>query len=541
MQRFRSPETVIGRFVVRRTVRSATFIALIFAAFVAAKAEGYISAFPSLQSREALSASFASNIGLKALLGAPHQLQTVAGFAVWNTFIIMVMIGAIWAYLTATRLFRGEEESGRWEILLSGLTTARRGAANTLVGLAASLSVLFFVTAATFVAIGSIDKIHFGASSAIYFALATTLAAVLFAGVGALASQFMPTRARAAGLSTGIFGLFFLLRAGGDITSAHWLLYFSPLGWIELLQPLANSQPPWLIPIITLIAVLATATIWLAGRRDLGASIIPDHDTAKPHLTLLHGFFTMSLRQTRGTTIAWLAGVAGLAVFFGLLTKTAAQAISDSLTAQNLVSHLTQASQKLLGAQTFLGIIFFFLTTVIMAYAASAISTMREDEAQGYLDNFLVRPVGRLHWLAGRLTIIVVTIALAGLIASSVVWVCMNVIGIEVTWHDLLMAGLNTFAPAAFVLGIGVATMGLLPRHTALIAYGVVGWSFLVQMLSSGLNLNHWLLDLSIFHHVAFAPAVDPTWGTNLRLVIMGLILALIGALAFEHRDLVNE
>jgi len=534
-------DTVIRRFTVRRTVRSATFIALIFAAFVAAKSEGYISAFPSLQSREALAASFASNVGLKALLGAPHQLVSVAGFAVWNTFIIMTMIGSIWAYLTATRLFRGEEDAGRWEIMLSGPTTARRGAANTLFGLTASLCVLFIVTAATFIAIGSLDKIDFGASAAAYFALATTLAAVLFATIGGLASQFMPTRARAAGLCTVLLGLFFLLRAGGDITSAHWLLYVSPLGWIELLQPLSASQPLWLLPILVLIVVLATATIWLAGRRDLGASLFADHDTSRPHLTLLRSAFTMSLRQVRGTTIAWLAGVAGLAIFFGLLTKTAAQAINDSLTAQHLVAHLTKDGQQTLGAQTFLGIIFFFLATVIMAYAASAITAMREDEAQGYLDNFLVRPVSRLGWLAGRVMITVVVIALAGLIASAVVWLCMNVIGIDVTWHNLLMAGLNTFAPAILVLGIGVAAMGLLPRHTALVAYGVVGWSFLVQMLSSGLNLNHWMLDLSIFHHLALAPAVDPTWGTNLRLVIMGVVLALIGALIFNRRDLANE
>jgi ABC-2 type transport system permease protein len=117
----------------------------------------------------------------------------------------------------------------------------------------------------------------------------------------------------------------------------------------------------------------------------------------------------------------------------------------------------------------------------------------------------------------------------------------MQVIGVSVTWHTLLLAGFNMIAPTLLILGIGVFAMGVLPRLTGFITFGIIAWSFLIQMLTSGLNLNHWLLDSSIFSHVAFAPAVDPNWHTSWMLVVIGLILTAIGALVFNRRDLATE
>ena len=44
--------------------------------------------------------------------------------------MILSVIGGVWALLTATRLLRGEEEEGRWELLLTGQTTRLRAAAS---------------------------------------------------------------------------------------------------------------------------------------------------------------------------------------------------------------------------------------------------------------------------------------------------------------------------------------------------------------------------------------------------------------------------
>ena len=46
------------------------------------------------------------------------------------------MLGAVWALLVATRLTRGEEDAGRWELLLAGGTTRGRALSLVMAGLA---------------------------------------------------------------------------------------------------------------------------------------------------------------------------------------------------------------------------------------------------------------------------------------------------------------------------------------------------------------------------------------------------------------------
>ncbi len=537
---FKSPKTVIARFVARRTMRVAAFWALAFGATVASKAIGYVGAYPTPLERARLTATLGNNVGINALLGTPHGLTSVGGFTVWSTLSVMVIIGAIWAFLLATKTFRGEEESGRWELLLSGQTTARRAACNALAGLGSSLLVLYAVTAAAFILIGRVHNIDFGVQAALFFALVAVTAAAEFMAVGALASQLMPTRSRAAELSAAVFGVCFLVRAMADTTSAHWLLNITPLGWIEKAQPLYHSQAIWMLPAIGLVLVLSALTVYLAGKRDLEAAIFADKDTAPPHLGLLKGPFSAAVRLTRNASLGWLAAIGVFAAFYGLLTKSAAQLFNNSVSLQHTLNRLAHSSQTI-GATTFLGVIFFILMTIIMGYAASAINAVREDEAKGYLDNLLVGPVSRQRWLLGRAVIIVVVTLLLCLVSGLGAWLGETSQHAGVSLHVLILAGFNIAAAPLFILGLGICAMGAVPRFTSLVVYGVVAWSFLIQMISSGLNLNHWLLDTSLMHQVALAPATDAAWGTNAVLVGIGLGLGLIGALLFNRRDLAAE
>ena len=54
------------------------------------------------------------------------QLQTVAGFTVFKISMTLMLLGAVWGLLTSTRLLRGEEDNGRWELLLAGPDHPRR-------------------------------------------------------------------------------------------------------------------------------------------------------------------------------------------------------------------------------------------------------------------------------------------------------------------------------------------------------------------------------------------------------------------------------
>jgi len=538
---YRSPGTVAGRFVARRSLRSAVFWAFIFGVYTAQKTGAYASVYPTAAARAKIAADFGNNIGLNALLGQPHHLETILGYSAWATTGVVTIIGGIWAFLLATKYFRGEEDAGRAEILQTGQTTARGTALNILGGLGAALLTLYVITAVLFIAVGRIHSINFGTQNALFFALASVAAAVFFMAVGALASQLMPTRSRASSLAAVVFGICFLIRAMADSTNMHWLLNITPLGWIEKLQPLTGSQPMWLLPIFATSALLSGLTIWLAGRRDLGESIISDHDSAEAHTGLLNAPLPAAFRLTRGATIGWLAGTVLIGAFYGLMTKAAAQAFAQASSFQTALNRLEQASAQLTASKLYLGIVFLILTALIMSYVASAIGHVREDEAQGYIDNFLVRPVSRLRWLRGRVLLIAVISILACVLGGLSTWIGQIAQSSGVGFHDLLLASLNMAAPAILTLGIGVLALALVPRLTTVITYGVIGWSFIIFMVSSGAHINHWLLDTSILHQMALAPAVSPDWGTNLNMALLGILLAFIGSRIFNRRDLQVE
>ena len=249
-KQFGHSKTVIARFVTKRSLRSTTVWAFIFGAYAASKVIGYTKAYPDAAARVHFAHSLGANTGMAALLGTPHNLGTVSGYANWNTLGVLTLIGGVWAFLLATKYFRGEEESGRSELLLTGQTTARQAATSTLLGLSVDLAVFYMVVAVVFIAIGKYHGVGYGTQNALFFALATVSGAAVFLAVGAFTSQLMPTRTRASTTAAGIFAVSFILRAVADTTSERWLLNLTPLGWIEKLQPLVGSQPIWLLPIL---------------------------------------------------------------------------------------------------------------------------------------------------------------------------------------------------------------------------------------------------------------------------------------------------
>ena len=87
--------------------------------------------------------------------------------------------------------------------------------------------------------------------------------------------------------------------------------------------------------------------------------------------------------------------------------------------------------------------------------------------------------------------------------------------------------------PAILILGFGVLVFGVRPRLTSIAVYGVLGWSLLLVIVGGIGAINHWVLDTSVFHHMASAPAVHPNWEANGIMIAIGVAGALVGGYAF--------
>lgn len=539
---FRSPKTVVARFVAKRTLKSAVLWAFIFGLYAVSKTVGFVKAYKTPQAREALTHSLSNNPGINALIGTPHDIGTINGYANWVVLGTITLIAGVWALLLATKYFRGDEEAGRTELLLTGRTTQRQATINTFLGLSVSLVLMYAITAVIFIGIGRVQGVGYNTQNALFFALASVCSAALFISIGALTSQLMPTRTRASTIGAVLFGLSFILRAIADSTSARWLLTVTPLGWVERLQPLIGSRPIWLLPIFGTTLVCILATVWIAGRRDIGESVFVDHDTAKPRTKLLNAPTGVAFRLTRMSMAGWLLSVFAMAVLYGSLTKTIVQAIEGAQTKNihKALNKITQSSHVSL-ATIFLGAMFLIMMAVVMSHVASAAGKVRDEEAQGYVDNFLVQPISRLQWLRGRVLLVAAFSLVMCLGTSLGFWVGVATQHMGIPIHLLLEAGVNMAAPVLFTLGASILALGFIPRLTTVIAYSVLGWSFMITLIASGTNISHWVLDTSVLHQVTLAPAANPNWTVDAWLVGIGLLLCLLGMWRFNNRDLQSE
>ncbi|MFD8249757.1 hypothetical protein ACFV2O_31700, partial [Nocardia sp. NPDC059691] len=287
-----------------------------------------------------------------------------------------------------------------------------------------------------------------------------------------------------------------------------------------------------LLAVAATTAALLTATVWLAGRRDLGAGLLPAHDTAPAHVRLLTGPLGLAVRLESVSALGWAGGLALGGFLVGLIARGSADIWA------NQTGGLFVALIGARGGAIFLGICFLIMALLVAMAAAGHAAATREQEADGYLDHLLARPVDRRSWLAGRVAASALTLTALGIIAGLTTWAGTLLTGGAQSVSTLLAAGINLIPVGILVLGIGTLTHAIAPRLTTTVSYGVVAWSFLLEVIGASLGLSPWLLDLSILHHLTRAPAEPVNWTTAVVLTTLGAATAGVGILAFARRDI---
>jgi len=531
----RSPGTVVLRRTARRAVRSGALWGYVFGAFVASTAWSYSSIYRTRSQRDALAAAFGSNRATIALFGPAPMLQTEAGFTILKTFLTLTILGAIWGLLASTRLLRGEEDAGRWELLVTGVTSRGRATAQAVGGLVAGVSVLWVVTAVLIVVAGQWSRIAIAPGAGLFFATALVSGALLFMAIGALTSQLGATRRRAAGYAGVVLGASYALRMVADSgTGLHALIWLSPLGWVESLQPLTSPRPWPLVPIVVTTVVLGALAVRLAVTRDIGSSTIPDRDRAEPRLSLLGGQAGLSVRLDRPTVVAWAAAVGLSGLLVGFVAHAAAGSISGS-SVRDVLSRLGATGS---GTTDFLAVDFLLVAILLGFVAAGLVAAARSEELDGRLDPLLSRPVSRARWLGARVVVVAVALVACGVVAGVATLVGAVSGGATVDAASVVGAGLTAVPPAVCVLGIGSLAYGIAPRAAGFVVYGIVTWSVLIDVVGGIGALDHWVADTSVFHQMAGVPAAPPNWPAMGCLVLVGVTGSVAGCLSLSRRDL---
>ncbi|MFD3675478.1 hypothetical protein [Streptomyces sp. NPDC058613] len=227
----RSAGWAVTSLALRQTRRGALVVTGLVAGMSAVAVAAYPSTVKDPADAVALEA-LAANPAIRTLFGEPVALDDAGGFAVWRTGTALAVVLAVWALLAATRITRGEEDAGRWDVLLAGRVPVTTVVVRHLAVLVAASLVTGSAAFAGLVAAGAT-----GGGAAVHGA-GLALCGMFFTAVGAMTAQVFATRSSASGAAVAVLGISMLLRMVGDgVAALGWLRWLSPLGLLALTRP----------------------------------------------------------------------------------------------------------------------------------------------------------------------------------------------------------------------------------------------------------------------------------------------------------------
>ncbi len=419
---------------------------------------------------------------------------------------------------------RREEEAGRLEAILGG-RVARH--VPVLAGLIVA-SAAIIVTAVAF----ALGLIACGVPATRSFLYAASLGAlaVAFAGLAALLAQVILHSRGVYMWSLLVLALAYVLRGVGDVTKT-WVTWLSPLGWAE--KAAAFEAMRWWTLLIPLAVggLLATLAIHVAGRRDLGSSLVRGGAGSARATTWLRSPVGLATAIHRPAVLSWLAGALVIAGMMGALARQFVDAVSGNPAMAEAIGMSSARPDA-----GFVAVTQLYIAIIAMGYVVQAVGSLRSEETAGRLESRLSGTLSRTRWLAAH-GLVIVTGLVVIVVVSSVVLAAATAWSMGTTAHlgRVLGAGAAYLPAELLVGGLALALFGLRPRA---FPAGWAAFAFVafIAFLGPGLKLAGWVLDLAPTTHVG-NPPLDTV--EALPLVVLGAMAAalfVVGAVGFRRR-----
>ncbi|MFJ6555161.1 ABC transporter permease [Streptomyces luteogriseus] len=462
-----------------------------------------------------------TNSSLRAMVG-PVFGDSLGALTAWRVGVYAGALAAVMSLLIVVRHTRDEEESGRQELVASGMVGRRASLTAALLAAAVANGVLALLVTA-----GLAGQ---GATGALALGLGIAAVGMVFATMAAIVAQLTESARLARGLTAAVLSAAFVLRAAGDSATddgSSVLTRLSPLGWLENLRPYA-SERWWVLALFAGAVALQGAVAYaLAGRRDLGMSFLPTRPG--PASGRLGSAGALAWRLQRGGVLGWSIGFFLAGVVYGGMTDGAADLVGDNAGARRIIERMGGQSGL---TDAFLASMVGMLGLIAALYIVASVLRLHGEETSGRAEPVLANAVGRVRWAAGHLVIAFGGAALIMLLAG---------LGLAVGYGretGPILGACLVQLPAVWVVG-GVAALlhGVLPR-AALAAWGIAGAVLLIGWVGPALDVPQAVLDVSPFGHLPKLPGGAMHWGPVLVLTGLAVLLVAGGLAGLRRRDM---
>ncbi|GAB2994513.1 ABC transporter permease [Amycolatopsis acidiphila] len=497
----------------------------------AATAGLYDQLYPDAAGRASLTAGATGNPSVALLYGPAFDLSTAGGFTAWRYLTFLSLFLALACIFTVTRHTRQEEETGRQELLSSGVT-------GRYTALTASLLVAGLASPATGL-ISTVALVVAGlpATGSIAFGLGLALSGWVFSAVAAVTAQLVEYSRTANGLACAVLGLAFLLRGVGDSAKdISWLSWLSPLGWGAQVRPFAGER--WAVLLLPLAAtvVLCGLAYRLLTRRDVGLSVFPSRPGPAVAAPGLRSPFALAWRLQRGMLIGWLVGFALSGALFGSLAAGIGDVVGGSTEVRQVFERMGGASALV---DAYLAAIAGITGMIAAIYTVQANLRMRSEETAYRLEPLLATRVRRLQWAASHLVFSLFGSALLLVVAGTAAGLLhgLRIGDVSGQVPSMLGATLAQLPAVWVVAGISVLLFGLVPKY-ATTSWSVASLSLAIALYGPVLNLPQPVLDISPFTHVPKLPSATLTATPMLWLTGIAVVTLVVGLAGFRRRDI---
>jgi ABC-2 type transport system permease protein len=525
-----APATAPGRVLTALAVRQVWRGALVVTAVSAGMSALVVATFRSEALDPAALGALARNPAIRTLFGEPVALADPGGFTVWRTGTVLAVLIGVWAMLAATRITRGEEDAGRWSMLLSGRLTLTDAVRRHLDVVAVVPMIVGAVTAAAMIAAGA------SPTGALLHGTGLAAIGVFFVAVGGLAAQLFPSRSAANGAAAAILLLGLLVRMVGDgIDALAWLRWLTPFGLVALTRPYDTNRGLPLSVLVFAAVVLLAVAVRLAARRDVGGAILAPAAGRAARTALLGSVAAFAVRRTVRPLAGWAAGIGAYFLLIGLIARSMTAFLTDN---PQFAALAAQAGFPLGTVEGYAATLFALLAVPVGVFITVRLGTVAADETARRLALLFAAPMTRIRALAAEVAAAVGGAVLLTTVAGIVTWAGTAVVDADLGLWAALAGAYNVLPVVLLCLGAAVLALGWAPRTVGVVGILPAAGGFLWQVIADSMQAPAWVGDLSPFAHLAAVPLTTPDWPAAAVMTAIAAAATVIGAIGYRRRDL---
>ncbi|QBX56206.1 hypothetical protein EXE58_12490 [Nocardioides seonyuensis] len=478
-------------------------------------------------------AGYASAVGTSPvsylMSGRQAAIDTIGGI-VANEISQVAQLGiCLLVMFLVVRHTRAEEETGRAELIRSAVVGRHAATlAGLLYGVCAAL-LIGLITTVSMLAAG-LDVL-----GSVTYGVGLGLLGLCYSAVSLVAAQLSTSARGALGLAGAAIAIGYLVRGVGAMQD-NALVWLSPFGWAQRMDPFGAEQWWPALLLLALTAALLGVAGWLTVHRDFGGGLLqarPGQPRAGRFLGTPVGLF---VRQQRGLFLGWAIGLTALGLLYGTVIPTIPDLVASNPDLAQVFGASADAEQALI--DTFLAYIYLFMAVISTGFAVTSVLRLRTEEESGRAEAVLATPVTRTSWVGSA-----VAVAGIGTLLLSLLMGLGLAVGYGLgmgEWDqvaDQVGAQLSYLPAVLLMSALAVALAGLVPRWSML-AWGAVALVAVQVILGETLRLPDRVEAASPFWHLSRLPVESLAAGPVITELALAAALVLAGVWGYRHRDI---